>query len=233
MIISVNGIGLNYEETGVGKIMIFLHGNGQDTSMFSEAVRYFEGEYKCVCVDSRGHGKSEWGCKELTIPMLADDIIAFIEMKGYDDVALIGFSDGGNIALEVAASSGRVKEVVAVGANLYPKGLTPFILFSANLTRALCLPFSFIKKVRDTRRIYRLMTHQPEITAEKLSKITAKTLVVAGTKDMIKTDHTKEIASKIPSAELKLFENADHFLFEKNSEELLSVIKEFMEGDGK
>lgn len=230
MIAEINGIHLNYEETGKGRVMLFLHGNGQNMSMFDGAVKYFKDSYKCVTLDSRGHGKSDWGTEKLTIPLLADDTVRFIEKMDYNDVVVIGFSDGGNIALEAAAVSDRIGTVVAVGANLRPDGLTLYARSMIRLVRALCIPFGFIRSVRNTRRIFYLMSHQPEITAEKLSAIKARTLVTAGTKDYIRTEHTREIAEKIPSASLRLFENADHFLFEKRAEELLGMIGEFVKG---
>jgi len=229
MNISVNGINIHYEDVGEGRTIIFLHGNSQDTSMFSNAVEYFRGGYRCITIDSRGHGSSEWGTEQLTIPLLADDILRVIGKMDLSDVTLIGFSDGGNIALEAASASERIKGMIVVGANLHPKGLTAFTRFSVNLVRALCIPFSFIPSVGKTRRRYRLISHQPEITKEKLSRITARTLVIAGTKDMIRTSHTEEIHGNIPSSSIKLFKGCGHFLFEKNSDDILKTIKEFME----
>ena len=228
MIINVNEIDMHYEDVGEGSTIIFLHGNSQDMSMFSDAVGYFKKGYRCITIDSRGHGSSGWGTKELTIPLLADDVIKFIEAKDLNDVTLIGFSDGGNIALEAASSSERIKDIIIVGANLYPKGLTAFTRISVKIVRALCLPFSFIPSVGRARRRYRLISHQPPITDEKLSKIKARTLVIAGTKDMIKTAHTEEIYNKISHASLKLFEGRGHFLFVSVPDELFRTISEFM-----
>jgi len=229
MEIDVNGISLHYEEAGAGDVIVFLHGNGEDRTIFSRTVDHLKGRHLCVSVDSRGHGLSGDCSERLTIPMLADDIVRFIEKKEFSGVTLIGFSDGGNVALEAAAVSDRVKNVVVIGANLYPKGMPFSVRFAMNLTRAVCLPFSFIPSVKRKRRLYYLMTHQPEITAEKLSRITARTLVIAGTRDnLIKTVHTEEIASKIPSAELRFIEGGGHFLFDTDLDELLMIIDEFV-----
>jgi len=229
MNIRVNGIDLHYEEIGRGSTIIFLHGNSEDMSIFSDAVGYFMGDHRCITVDSRGHGSSEWGTERLTIPLLADDILKFIEAKELDDVTLIGFSDGGNIALEVASVSERIRGLIVVGANLRPDGLTASTRFYITIARALCLPFSFIPSMVRMRRRYGLMSHQPPITSEKLSRITARTLVVAGTKDMVKTPHTEEIYGNIRSASIKLFEGRGHFLFKSDRDELLGVIREFTE----
>lgn len=228
MNIDVNGINIHYEETGNGDAIIFLHGNSEDLTIFSDTVNHFKDRHRCVAVDSRGHGSSEWGTERLTIPVLADDVIEFMEGKGFDGVTLIGFSDGGNVALEVAAASDRVKNLVVVGANLRFSEMTFSSRLSIRLTEALCLPLSFVPSLKRVRRRYHLMSRQPEITAQKLSGITARTLVIAGTHDVIRTSHTEEIADLIPSATLKLFEGRGHFLFKECPEELMKTVDEFI-----
>lgn len=87
---------------------------------------------------------------------------------------------------------------------------------------------AFTKKYKEKKRLYQIMLKQPEITDEKLSNITAKTLIVAGENDMIKDGHTREIASKIKGAELKIVAGGNHFLFSKRNGEINAIIKEFL-----
>ena len=61
----------------------------------------------------------------------------------------------------------------------------------------------------------------------ELSKIKAKTLVIAGTKDMIKKKHTELIAANIPGAKL-VFVEGDHFVANKNAEAFNRAVKEFL-----
>ena len=69
---------------------------------------------------------------------------------------------------------------------------------------------------------------QPNIDPSELSKIKSKTLVIAGTHDMIKKDHTKLIAENIFDSKL-VFINGDHFIAKKNpqdfNKEILSFLK--------
>ena len=58
MIVSVNGIDLYYEKTGEGRPLVLLHGNGEDHTIFNEAIAFLKNHYACYCVDSRGHGQS-------------------------------------------------------------------------------------------------------------------------------------------------------------------------------
>lgn len=65
------------------------------------------------------------------------------------------------------------------------------------------------------------------LNAEELNKIKASTLVIAGTKDMIKEIHTREIASSIPNSEL-VFIPGNHFIAEKKSEDFNQVVDKFL-----
>ncbi len=76
-----------------------------------------------------------------------------------------------------------------------------------------------------------LMVNDPNVEPEELRKITARTLVIAGTRDMIKEDHTKLIAENIPDSELIILEG-DHFIASKRPEEFNDVVLEFLEDRG-
>ena len=58
------------------------------------------------------------------------------------------------------------------------------------------------------------MVNDPNVKPEELSKIQAKTLVIAGTMDLVKDEHTRLIASSIPDAQLVILEG-DHFVANK------------------
>ncbi|MCI5838060.1 MAG: alpha/beta hydrolase [Christensenellaceae bacterium] len=63
---------------------------------------------------------------------------------------------------------------------------------------------------------------------KELSSITVPTLVICGTKDMIRNDHTKLIACSIPGAVLKIIK-WDHFIANKQAEEFNRAVAEFLE----
>ena len=65
------------------------------------------------------------------------------------------------------------------------------------------------------------------VRPDELKAMRARTLVIAGTKDMIKEDHTRLIASAIPDSELR-FIKGDHFIANKNPEEFNQAVLGFM-----
>lgn len=78
----------------------------------------------------------------------------------------------------------------------------------------------------------RLMLKEPHITKSDLSKITAPTLVLAGSKDMIKKRETKRIAASIPHASLKILSGETHSSYIVHSSKLYPVLDKFFLRNG-
>ena len=95
-------IRLYYEKAGDGEPLILLHGNGEDGTYFKHQMEYFSKDYRVIAIDTRGHGKSPRGEKPFTIRQFAEDLNGFMEEQGMEKAHLLGFSDGGNIALAFA-----------------------------------------------------------------------------------------------------------------------------------
>ena len=86
------------------------------------------------------------------------------------------------------------------------------------------------KKSEEARRkaeMMNLMVNDPNIPEGELKKITVPTLVMAGTKDMIKDAHTRRIAQLLPDAELIIMEG-DHFIAAKEAEAFNAAVEDFL-----
>lgn len=119
-------IKLYYTEEGSGTPLILLHGNGEDGSYFVHQIKYFKNRYRVIALDTRGHGQSPRGEKPFTIRQFAEDLHDFMDEKGIGKAHILGFSDGGNIALVFALKyPERVDHLVLNGANLDASGVKP------------------------------------------------------------------------------------------------------------
>ena len=117
------------KESGSGQPMVLLHGNGEDSSYFVNQLSFFESKYLVIAVDTRGHGRSPRGCGTFTLERFADDLKGFLDRRGLRRIILLGFSDGGNIALIFALKyPGYVDRLILNGANLNPFGMKPSVL---------------------------------------------------------------------------------------------------------
>ena len=85
MIAEVNGVRLFYEQYGSGSPLILVHGNGEDHTIFDEAVEMLSCRYTCYAVDSRGHGRSVYR-GAFHYRDMAADYLAFMEALDLSDV---------------------------------------------------------------------------------------------------------------------------------------------------
>lgn len=224
-------ITLHYEERGTGMPLILLHGNGEDGSYFVHQTEYFSRSSRVIAVDTRGHGKSPRGSAPFTIGQFAEDLLGFMDMHGIDRADLLGFSDGGNIALNFAIKHpGRVHSLILNGANLYPAGVKlsvqiPIVIgYYMASAAAVCS-----KKARRNKELLGLMVKEPQIRPGDLKKLKVRTLVIAGSQDMIKESHTRLIHESIPGAKLVILPG-DHFIAGKNPVEFNRAVEEFLHG---
>lgn len=200
----MNDIQLHYIEQGKGDPLILLHGNGGDSSYFEHQIAYFSKKYRVIAVDTRGHGRTPRGTKPFTIRQFADDLNLFMDEMQIKSAHILGFSDGGNIALVFALKyPQRVRKLILNAANLYPTGVKASCMLPIMLKYPIAVKNS--GKSEEARRhaeLQTLLVNDPFVKPAELSALKMKTLVIVGTKDLIKPSHTKIIVSNIPNAKL-------------------------------
>lgn len=222
-------IQLNYIEQGQGQPLILLHGNGESCDYFEHQITYFSKNYRVIAIDTRGHGQSPRGEKPFTIKQFADDLYDFMDAKGLDSALLLGFSDGGNIALEFALKYPElVDKLILNGANLYPCGVKALYQWPIEVgyrIAKLCSKKS--EKVLHNAEMLGLMVNEPHIEPSELAHLTMPVLVIAGTKDMIKESHTKLIYKSLPNAQLVILDG-DHFIANRCPETFNAAVEKFL-----
>lgn len=130
---------LYYRERGKGQPMILLHGNGEDGTYFEKQIRFFSKKYRVIAIDTRGHGKSPRGTAPFTLEQFAEDLKNFLDEKKLRRIILLGFSDGGNIALTFALHYPEyVDRLILNGANLNPFGVIPSVQLPIAAEYELC-----------------------------------------------------------------------------------------------
>ncbi|HJH43292.1 MAG TPA: alpha/beta fold hydrolase [Rubneribacter badeniensis] len=222
-------IELHCEETGDGEPLVLLHGNGEDGTYFTHQIAHFSQRFRVLALDTRGHGKSPRGEAPFTIRQFARDLLAFLDARGIERAHLLGFSDGGNIALVFAlAHPERVGKLVLNGANLNARGVKRSVQVPIELGYRMARLFAGLSaKARANAEMLGLMVNDPNVAPEELAALTAPTLVIAGENDMIREDHTRLIAERIPNARLA-FVPGDHFVAAKNPAAFNREVERFL-----
>lgn len=220
---------LNFTEKGYGAPLILLHGNGESSGYFINQIDRFANEYRVIAVDTRGHGASPRGNKPFTLETFADDLKNLLDSLNIEKANILGFSDGGNIAVIFALKyPERVNSLVLNGANLFPSGLKNSFLIPVKVLFAVFSLLShFSRRAKRRSELLYLMAKQPNIQPERLSGIKCPVLVIAGTQDVIKEKHTKLIAASLPDSSL-CFLKGGHSIAKTNSVEFNSAVEKFL-----
>ena len=218
-----------YIEKGQGEPLILLHGNGENCDYFAGQMDAFAQHFHVYALDTRGHGKTPRGDAPFSIRQFADDLLGFMDAHDIDKAHILGFSDGGNITMIFAMKyPERVDKLILVGANLDAKGVKRSVQIPIEIgwRFAKC----FAGKSDEARRnaeMLGLMVNDPNVRPEELSAIRAETLVIAGTKDMIKDEHTRLIARSIKDSQLVILKG-DHFIANKCPEAFNRAVLDFL-----
>lgn len=229
MFATVNGIEIYYEKSGQGHSLILLHGNSQDHTFFDGLVKRLANQYTVYALDSRSHGKSSI-TPELAYADMAEDIACFIHELGLVKPILCGSSDGGIIGLMLAAKYPDIlSKLVVCGANTNVEGLKAWFVNAMRFCYSLAIKSKDPKNIVMTQKL-RLILDQPEITKSDLQRIAVPTLVLAGSRDLVKDSHTREMAACIVNHSLLILKGETHTSYIKNSRKLCNVMFPFLEG---
>ena len=223
----MSDIRLFCRESGEGFPLILLHGNGESSDYFESQIPAFSRIRHVYAPDTRGHGRSPMGSSPFTISQFADDLLAFMDERGIEKADVLGFSDGGSIALIFALRyPERLSKLIVDGANLYPSGMKNSVWREI---RRRCRKFDADPSMAYEAKLYHLMTDKPDIKPWELRKIKVPALVVAGTDDLIKERHTRLIARNIPGAVLRIIPGG-HAVAAENPDRFNETVIGFLEG---
>ena len=146
---------------------------------------------------------------------MANDLAEFIDKMNLKHPAIFGWSDGGNIALQMEVlHPGTAGVIITAGANLFPEGVKAdfWAEFSKELLKDSIPPLT------------RMMLLEPQMTAEDMQTIQCPALITIGEFDLIDEDHTRMIAEHIPQGQMLIVPGEDHGSFVYKSPKIGEVI---------
>ena len=209
-----DGTKIYYQICGRGYPIVFLHGNGLSGRYFKKQVRELAGEYCCICIDSRAQGNSNNEAEELGFAQMAKDVeevLCFLRIK---KCLIVGHSDGANLALVYARDyPDRVGGMLINSPNIQINGVKKYGVWLVDIEYALlCFlgkRFLFAKKMA---KIVHLMVEDVPISYEELKKIKVPVYVLGGSRDIIKREHMKNIASHLGNGKLLIRRGQGHHI---------------------
>ena len=226
-----------YEWDNNGEALVLLHGGLSQTSHWDEyVVPHFADNFHIYAYDRSGHGFSADQAKSFHYRYQTAEAIAYLEEIVREPAHLIGYSDGGIIALMVAIERpDLVKSIVTLGANFRPDGVLPIPDFDGQISdedlaeykeTSPDAPETLPQKIRKMIEIQR---SEPNISHAELSNIQCPVLVMAGDDDMIKHEHTVELYENIPLGQLAIIPGTSHKFIKEKTALTQLLIQEFLE----
>jgi pimeloyl-ACP methyl ester carboxylesterase len=236
----VRGLRMYVESLGDGPPLLLLHGGAGNGMQFEKQIPAFAPSYRLIVPDCRAQGRTTDRPGPLTYHDMAEDMIALLDRLHLPTVDVMGWSDGGDIGLDMAIHHpSRVRHLVTFGANFSPDGLNPD---DVNWNRTATAD-SFGPGMRDgwtklnpepghyveaMNKILDMWRTQPQFTLAELHSIRAKTLICVGDHDLIRPEHTAALVRAIPGATLWIVPHASHSAMIERPEVVNPRVLEFL-----
>jgi len=182
----VNGIQMYYAVYGAGDPVLLIHGGLGHADIWANQVIELAKTQKVIIADSRGHGRSTRDEKPYGYHLMASDYLALLDFLKVDKTALVGWSDGGIIGLDIAMHHPeRLTKLFAFGANYNVGGLRADIggskVFNAYIEEA-GKDYAKLSKTPTeyeafVNQIAEMWNTQPDYKKEELQAITVPTVI--------------------------------------------------------
>jgi pimeloyl-ACP methyl ester carboxylesterase len=234
----VNGVKVWYAMFGRGEPVLLLHGGLANANYWGHQVRALQRHYQVIVMDSRGHGRSSRNQEPYGYDLMASDVVALLDHLKIKKAAIVGWSDGAIIGLDIAMKHPeRVSRLFAFAANSDPSGVADIAssdVFNAYIARAgeeykrlSPTPTEYKGFVAD---ITKMWESEPKWTATDLAAIKVPTWIVDGDHDeAIKRENTEFMATTIPGAGLLIQPQVSHFSFLQDPEQFNDDVLHFLE----
>jgi pimeloyl-ACP methyl ester carboxylesterase len=233
--VAVNGLNMYHEVHGDGPPLLLLHGG---SGAIPEAwIPYFTPPFQVIAMEQMGHGRTA-DCmdREFHYHDMAEDTVELMRQLGIERAAIVGYSDGGIIGLDMAIHHPeRVTKLAVTGANARTDGYTAENLESVRTFDPVDqpVPDAYRRLSPDgpdhwpvfLGRLKPMWTEEPSFTREQLQRIGAPTLLIIGDGDIVTPEHAVEMFRTIPGARLCVVPGARHGVMPKDT------VLSFLEGE--
>ena len=249
--IIINEAKVNYKIAGNGETLLILHGWGGSSNSWLKVIEKLEKDFKIVCPDLPGFGKSETPKSAWDLKDYANWLKKFTESLKLEKFFLLGHSFGGRIAIKFSIFwPEKVKKLILCNSagikekqNLKEK----IIFFLALLGNAIFSPKIFQRFKDKAKNLFYLFLRNSDYAKAnetmkeimkkvlnedllpELSFLKVETLIVWGEKDnILPLNHALLFKEQISNSEIKILPKVFHSPHLENPEKLVKAISQFL-----
>jgi len=232
------GVRISYRVHGNGEPLVLIHGWSCEGRYWDELgyLGELSTRFRVVLPDLRGHGESDTPAdRDFSDAAFASDIVAVLDELSIDSAHLFGYSLGGWVVFELAASfSLRVRRAIVGGAHPYDEDLSALRAFSPNdivkMWEALESPLSQNSMKRlaaaEQRTLADIANDRVDQTA-RLRPLKVPWLMISGTEDW-RFEEMKRFAADTDDCEFVSIDGTDHIQTWMRSDRVSPLLQEFL-----
>ncbi len=227
MYVTVSGLRTYYEVHGAGRPVVLLHGGGMSAESWAQQVPALAEHYRVFVPERRGHGRTPDAEGPMSYAGMADETAALLDELGLREARVVGWSDGGAVAMHLALRRpDLVSKMVVIGAFANNDGATEgsAALLSGGEESLAMLHQMFeplytalspdgpghFKVVLE--KWLRMWQEGPLLEVAELAGIGVPVLVMQGDHDGVRVEHSAQIARTVPDAQLAVVPGTSHTL---------------------
>lgn len=247
--VDINDISMYYRETGMGTPLILLHGGLGSSDMWEPCLPFFAEQFRVVTPDSRAHGRTDNPSDTLSYQQMAEDVAALIEALDLDRPFVGGWSDGGQIALELGMRHPDLARGLIIGGAWYSftdrylrrmkamgfEGPGQFnqVAYEKVIGRfGLHPPAHYDNGCHDTQALQLTHLWMTDLAygPDDFAKVTVPSLIMLGDRDgYIPVEQAVQMYKYLPDAELSISPGVGHDLPEVRAETFAAIVLDFLE----
>ena len=227
---------ISYIDEGKGKVLLFLHGWGQNKEMMLPLIEELKSKYRCIVVDLPGFGNSNFNDSN-TLDLYTEKLNESLKEKGICPEYIIGHSFGGKVAVNYYLKHQNIKGLVILASPLLkPKRTIKyyFNIYKFKIMKKLKLnvqkqgSFDYKNCSKDMKDLFVnvVNTHFDKV----LKKIKIPVLLIWGDEDnKVPLNKAKKLNKKINNSKLYI-QKGGHFAYLENIEFTKLIVQNFIRG---
>ena len=211
----VKGLKMYYEIHGEGMPLVLIHGGGSTIqTSFGKILPLLALHFKVIAVELQAHGHTNDRDSAESFEQDADDVAGLIQYLKISKANFLGFSNGGNTAMQIAIRHSNLVDKLVIISSFYKRdGMIPGFFESmqqATLENMPTLLKTYYLQINNDQKGLQAMfnkdkermLHFKDWKDEDLASIKNHTLIIAGDKDVVTAEHTVKMSQIIPNAQL-------------------------------
>src|SRR5919112_1734908 len=250
--IEANRLRVYYEVYGEGEPLLLIHAGPATARSWASHLPAFTDHFRVFPPDSRGHGRTDNPTGELDYRVMADDVAALVSVLGLQRPLVLGYSDGGQIALELGIRYPGLARALVLGGTKFRfsrayleavrtlLGITDgeevqpeklereqpdFVAYLREAHRHVYGPEYWKTYAKKIAALWLTPLHY---TSEDFATITDPVLLLTGDRDGVATEESIELFHLLPNAELAVAPASDHSFIDAKAGLFDALVLDFL-----